>query len=200
MISLSAKFIAANEAFLESRRVAFQELSSTMMQVTKQMPSIFSGLPIYASSSATTKSRNAFKMSSELLSSFNELAALGTETLPQEFSQGQGAVSRSQTLFPEAAKLDTLDVSKDLTYSHFDAVAALSTTQTQVNVNASFDIVRHAYARLVGFKIIPKSLIASAKFERALSAQQDCALETVGWLSHPFTRQRQEIFRWLRYK
>jgi hypothetical protein len=118
-----------------------------------------------------------FTPSRELLSNFTELVAFGTETAQQNIAQVRKATALSQTLIPKAAQLHTLDGANDLTLSHFAAMTALSTAQTQANVNAVFDIVRHTYASLVGLRILPNSIIASAKFERTLSDYQDRTLE-----------------------
>jgi predicted HAD superfamily Cof-like phosphohydrolase len=118
-----------------------------------------------------------FTPSRALLSNFTELVAFGTEAAQQNIAQVQKATALSQTLIPKAAQLHSLDGANQFTLAHFAAMTALSTEQTQANVNAVFDVFRHTYAGLVGFGILPNSIIASAKFERTLSGYQDRTLE-----------------------
>jgi len=131
-----------------------------------------------------------FTLRPELLSSLTELVTFGTETVQQNMTQVHKATALSQTLIPKAARLRTLDGAKDLTRSHLEAMTALSTEQIHANVGAFFDIFRHAYASLVGLRIVPNSIIASARFERALSACQDRTLEMTGQVNAALVQGR----------
>lgn len=125
----------------------------------------------------------AFRLHTDLLSNFNQLVASETKTAQQNFAQAQKSTALSQALFPNAVQLKSLDGANGMVISHFEALSALSTAQTLANVNAFFDGLRQAYASLVGLKIVPNSLIASAKVGHALGAGQNYALNLLGQLN-----------------